>query len=384
MAQSPFQDALARLGTSAVLIPIKGGTKQPLVKAWQSLTLAKTASLSSRRKLEKATAIAVLLGPPSENLVDLDFDADEPAREFITLNPRLDASLRTRGRRGCKIWLRIEGHYPARCCNLKDANNDPIGEWRGGTCYSILSGLHESGSPYRVLVDAPPVTVRYQDISWPSSWKRISLPHAEERSACGKEDQTNSEGEETGKRRLEQLNLLYERYIEHHWTPAPRMRNEFLKKTLPFLFHAMHREAALWMVRTFHQQNASLFRASESEHMEKAGVHLRAIETHWRRDLSKRESDIYSKLSTEPKRAAFRICRDLPRRESNRNDCEDGCFFLSYGDLAARLLIGDRSAWDLMKVLRGRGIVERIKNGTRRKPGVRGSATVWRYAVQPD
>lgn len=140
------------------------------LKAWQRTTLIDTVAASYVERIRCAPAVAVLLGPPSRDLVAIDFDHDEAAADFLALNPALAESLRTHGSRGCSLWAILAGPYPERVVLLTDKKGVALGEWRGGNCYSLICGAHPQGHLYTVLKSAPPAVVTFESIHWPGHW----------------------------------------------------------------------------------------------------------------------------------------------------------------------------------------------------------------------
>jgi hypothetical protein len=121
--------------------------------------------------------IGVALGQVSNGLVSIDLDEDSFAERFLEANPSLTGTLRTRASRGCNVWIRCSGAYPASC-KLKSLDGAEIGEWRADGCQTIISGVHPNGVPYQFVVEKPVITVRYEEIVWPS--EHIIAPHATE------------------------------------------------------------------------------------------------------------------------------------------------------------------------------------------------------------
>jgi hypothetical protein len=129
-----------------------------------------------RAKLDKANNIGVALGKVSNGLVTIDFDEDSYVDAFLDVNPGLRNSLRTRGSRGCNIWVRCSNAYP-RPQKLKASSGGEIGEWRANGHQTIISGIHPEGMPYQFVVESPVITVSCETIVWPRS---IVPPHATE------------------------------------------------------------------------------------------------------------------------------------------------------------------------------------------------------------
>jgi Bifunctional DNA primase/polymerase, N-terminal len=107
-----------RIFGEVVLVPIPLGTKKPILKGWQKLTFAASQSPAHREKLLATVArggnIGILLGKASGGLMAIDLDGDDFADSFLKLNPELANTTRTRGKKGCQLWVRIKPgtNYP--------------------------------------------------------------------------------------------------------------------------------------------------------------------------------------------------------------------------------------------------------------------------------
>jgi hypothetical protein len=125
--------------------------------------------------------LAVKLGPISGNLCAFDIDRDELVEPFLAVNPALEETLRTKGRKGCQFWFKVDGPYPEKIVPLVDGNEKPVGEWRGGgNGLSTIHGVHPSSARhiktfvppyrwlrYRFVVEKPIITIHYDDINTP-------------------------------------------------------------------------------------------------------------------------------------------------------------------------------------------------------------------------
>jgi hypothetical protein len=123
------------------------------------------------------------------------------------------------------------------------------------------------------------------------------------------------------------------------------------------------------------------FKDSRATHQAEAKAHLGNVAARYRQSLTPRERSFYDACKTENRRAAFRICRHLASRASNRAGCGDGDFFLSYADLGARLLMDPKGARKLMLSLAKEGIIDIVRKGERWEQGRRPRATWWRYLL---
>lgn len=151
-----------------VLLPWPAGSKGGDRK-WMHRRLTDMNDDSYLAKLKKAGNIGVALGKASSGLVTIDLDDDNYVDAFLQANPLLTQTLRTRGSRGCNIWLRCSDEYPPSG-NLTDLSGTKIGEWRADGNQTIIAGLHPDGMRYRFLVESPVIEIAYNDLNWPKSW----------------------------------------------------------------------------------------------------------------------------------------------------------------------------------------------------------------------
>ncbi|MDB4781940.1 bifunctional DNA primase/polymerase [Akkermansiaceae bacterium] len=163
------QTILRALGRNAVLLPIREGTKATMVKGWPEKTFEDTQIPSYQNLLEGASAIGVSLGAPSGGLCSIDFDCEEAMRAFLRVNPFLEETLRTKGRRGANLWVAITGNTPS-LTHFKDASGNNIGEWRSDRSYTIISGKHPNGVEYQTVVATKPLEIAFEEIKWPDGW----------------------------------------------------------------------------------------------------------------------------------------------------------------------------------------------------------------------
>ena len=170
------QSILQVLGREAVLLPIREGTKATMVKGWPEKTFEDTQTSSYQNLLEGASAIAVSLGAPSGGLCSIDFDCEEAMRLFLRVNPFLEETLRTKGRRGANLWVTITGNIPP-LAHFKGSNGNSLGEWRSDRSYTIIAGKHPNGMSYETVVAAPPLEIAFEEIKWPNGWGNLpTLP----------------------------------------------------------------------------------------------------------------------------------------------------------------------------------------------------------------
>ncbi len=159
------------LGSRAVLIPMEKGKKKPKHLAWQKTTLDDTLDERYQHELENSN-IGVLVGRPSNGLCSIDIDDDDQVEPFLNLNPRLRDSLRTKGARGCNIWVQIKGNHP-KGYSIKTIEEKKWGEWRADGMNTTIAGQHPDGHQYSFIVKSKPTQIHFDDIIWADD---LSLP----------------------------------------------------------------------------------------------------------------------------------------------------------------------------------------------------------------
>lgn len=171
------------LGHPVVLLKLGYGQKLPLSKGWQE-TRAEDCDAAYLRELDSGRFnIGVLLGEASGGLCSIDIDADHDIHAFLERNPRLKGTLRTGGRRGCNLWVRIQGTYP-KLSRVKSRTGQNWGEWRADGGQTVIHGRHPEGVDYRILVEEPAISIAFDDIDWGD----LQVPWSPESSAAQHED----------------------------------------------------------------------------------------------------------------------------------------------------------------------------------------------------
>lgn len=161
----------------AILLSIPFGQKGSRTTGWQHTPMSKMRDSAYLQSL-LAGNIAVLLGEPSGGLCSIDLDTDEFADEFLMLNPKLAGTLRTRGARGCNVWMWVQCVIPpTKFLKHRQLLDDEgkarkVGEWRATGCQTMIWGRHPSGVDYTWLVDAKPIDIPFSEIIWPPDWTK--------------------------------------------------------------------------------------------------------------------------------------------------------------------------------------------------------------------
>ena len=122
--------------------------------------------------------IGVAQGAVSNGLCSIDLDVDAEIDGFLTLNPKLRTTLRTKGERGCNVWFRNVGES-CPTSKIKTNGERSWGEFRGSGSQTIIYGEHPNGCDYRFLVEAPPVQIDISEIVWP---KHVIDPFSKQKS----------------------------------------------------------------------------------------------------------------------------------------------------------------------------------------------------------
>lgn len=390
--QMKKEEIYQRLGR-AVLLPAKKGTKIVSKRSWQKVTYATTMKPAYQNELARGN-IAVLLGEPSNNLVSIDFDDEQSLAHFLSNNPQMETTLRTKGKKGGNIWLRMKGEYPEKCVHFKYGNNGG-GEWRGGGCYTLISGKHPEGMEYRITNDQPVLEISFSDLNW-KKFKGMSEPcpidtidtidytdttdyTEERREKKGKTTFSQKVIKATKAREQLKSNLLldqyYKLYIETKFTPSQGERNSQLVAMVTFLFRAVSEQITISLVNYFYDINQDIFIDTRSQHEKEALSHIRATRETWLDSLSKKERQLYDEASQASKHheTAFRVCRELADKDSN--------FYLSYKQLGDRIGIDSTQAGRILKQFIPLGILTMITKGTQHSKKGAGKATSYRWLL---
>jgi phage/plasmid-associated DNA primase len=231
---SPLAKLTAQLGDDVFFVPCEWGTKKPMV-TYVERSFESTMSDAYRAVLDSSeTNLAVYLGKASGGLCAIDFDSDEDLAAFLAVNPKLQATLRSRGSRGGMVWIRIQGEYP-ESCNPEHKHF----EWRADKRLSTIYGRHPKGMDYTLTVDATPVTLAFAEIVWPDGWE-LPWQHGSDaklRKLYGEPIYTNDKGALTG------INEAY-------WAGMHAAENEMLYEPDEKAFYQYSAETGLYEVES--------------------------------------------------------------------------------------------------------------------------------------
>jgi hypothetical protein len=383
-------EILPRLGVDAVLLPV-GPNKNPIEKGWNKRRYDQTQTTQYQEKLKKSPAIGVLLGAASQGLCSIDCDCDHFKSELLKLNPRLRVTLQTQAKRGCNLWVVVEGEIPPT--RKLTSNGKPLGEWRSNGGHTVIAGVHPEGVTYRVVVDAEPIRLRYEDIVWPEndqiepfssplsppfsifSISSISSIYCGDKSSIDLTAKIKAEDEARG-RLSAATSKQYRQWIEKVHTPTQGQRNNHLMAMIPFLHRAVGRVQLHRLYMAFYDLNQSIFTDSREQHQMEAECHARTCMESWLEGLRPNEWAIYESLP-EDYQESFRICKDLGEKSEN------GIFFLSCRELGERINKHDPHAHRVMQTFQKMGIMVIMEKGSRGGIDPKRKATYWKW-IMPD
>ena len=391
MDEERFQtvkDIYACLGRDVTIIPIGWGSKIPKIKNWQKLRPNQTKSEGFQKQLGGEVNLGVVLGENSYGLCTVDIDSDDLVGPFLKQNPMLNETLQTKGKRGVNLWFRAEGEVP------RVVKIDGFGELRGTGGQTVIKGKHPEGMSYRILNKASPVSLAIDDLKFPPP--RNHSPESNSESinyiytymACRSEpgmlerqriiNETDKEvknwKESCSDKRLVEA---WVNYFENDYEPDFSSRNDILVKLATNLHGKICFRLGCQLAEIFHQLYKPMFKDSITAHMKEFTSHLRAVEQTFLQSLLPEERTFYQNLE-ECQQDAFRICRSLA-------SCEypgypPPTFFLSYGEIAKRLMLEDaKTSYRILKKLKAFGVIELLKKGTVWTPGIRSKASVWKW-----
>lgn len=168
---SHVSELIQLLGEPVLLLNWPLGTKGTKQK-WKHLEAATAMKDATYlRDLEKGN-IGVALGDKSGGLISIDWDEDGILDEFLRINPAINQTLVSKGKRGGNVWYRMIGGYPLSIVNLKK-QADRVGEWRSSGGQTIIHGRHPDGHQYQLVQKLPAKLISFDQIVWP---ERVTSP----------------------------------------------------------------------------------------------------------------------------------------------------------------------------------------------------------------
>jgi hypothetical protein len=168
--KNPVGELRNLLDGPALMVPCPWGLKECFEK-WRKRTIEAMNNATYLKRLESGN-IGVVLGDQSKGLCTIDIDSDDEVQPFLDLNPRLKATLRTKGKRGCNLWFRVRGSCPSG--KPLKRRGEPWGEFRGNGNQTILYGKHPAGMRYQIVNKVTPIELALEDIQWPEGMEGVA------------------------------------------------------------------------------------------------------------------------------------------------------------------------------------------------------------------
>lgn len=177
LAPVALEQILARLAGPAMLVPIPPNQKGPRHYGWNKPPPDAMHDPVYLAQFRPGGNIGVLLGEASAGLCTVDLDGQEELETFLAINPALRATLQTKRVRGGNLWVRIKGFYPEFDKLRERATKRELGEWRSTGFQTVIHGAaidttkgETEPTAYRIVHDAPPLEISYDEIVWPDDW----------------------------------------------------------------------------------------------------------------------------------------------------------------------------------------------------------------------
>jgi P4 family phage/plasmid primase-like protien len=162
----PTVERLVSIFGEVVLLPVRSGTKIPIVSEWQKTTVEKMSDPAYLALLEQGS-IGVLCGRNSGGVISIDADSDGFLDDLLKLNPDFAHTTLTVGAKGGNYWLKMtEDEYPP-IRKLTDCEDQALGEFRSNGGCTVVYGRHPSVCNYRFEQELPPIPLAFGEIRWP-------------------------------------------------------------------------------------------------------------------------------------------------------------------------------------------------------------------------
>lgn len=168
------------------------------------------------------------------------------------------------------------------------------------------------------------------------------------------------------------LKLKWQNYLETRRVERGH-RYKFLLSVIPALHTAISSDQIERLLMIHYDLNVGIWRATRSEHQKEIKQMLSGIESKYSESLQDTEKQAYSSLPRERERSAFRIIRDLCKKE--------GWCFLSCQQLGERTGIGNQQANRVLKGLQGERFITKLQTGQMRQKGKKPLAAMFRYTA---
>jgi Bifunctional DNA primase/polymerase, N-terminal len=401
--QNTIAHLRALFGSNAVLLPCK--KKVPRNPGWQNCTHADMCDAKYLQRLFQSPQIGLLCGDVSGRLIAIDIDDQKALAALLRAMPVNLQTLQVTGRHGAKLFFRVLDETSGGKSKLH-RNGLVVGDYLANGSLAIVSGLHhQTNEPYtlngatiaetglealRQVLHSVGISIcrltrgqRHVDADVDTDKVGIALREAHAPALVGLEVKqpttlgTELKAEERLKRVDARLGRLYEKHVQRYFPAKSGGRNAFLVGAIPLLLRRVSADCVLKLVELHWDLYSELFNDSIEQHTQEAKHLISATLESYLLTLSESERGEYPKLSARHQ-DAVRICRSLASVRAL--DLEKvPCFFMSGDQMGNRLLLDCNAAFRVLHDLMRYGLLEMATKGTRRRAGVAGRATGWRW-----
>jgi hypothetical protein len=392
----PLDDVLQaiRLGEYAALVASIRDTFQQIWNQTKDAHEAKKAIASPKKQLPafciSGTAISRTEALDHSGFLQIDLDGLNESlpvfREKLKQDPYVAFGFVSPSGAGLKLGMKIDGNRHEDSFAAAEAYfKDRYGLQIDSRCKDLLRLCFVSHDPelWTNWAAIPlPITPTPLDIRLKSVSESCDL-HLDSASCITstpilKRIKDRNEAVSQLNRRRAGLDELYEQLVESRIEARPAERNNSIVQLIPFLFRAVAPNLVLAFVRCYYESNQTLFNDPIKTHMEEAKSMLDAVNTSYLESLTAIERPIYMEL-TEELRNVFRICRDLASLPEPKRDFLT--FYLSFNQLGLRVELNSMQTQRLMRKLESFGIIHLVQKGTKRAPGIKGQAGIYRWLL---
>ena len=168
------------------------------------------------------------------------------------------------------------------------------------------------------------------------------------------------------------LHIIFTKYLERR-SVVRGTRFKFLQKAIPSLFSVLAPSVLRELLLLHYDLHAGIWTTSRTDHEREIQSMLSAYAVDHIRTLAPAAREQYQCLDGEASRAAFRIGRDLAKK--------DGTFFLGYACLGVRIGLHRQQAQRIMTGLYADGIIDLIEPGSIWADGQKPKATLWKWML---
>jgi VirE N-terminal domain len=169
-----------------------------------------------------------------------------------------------------------------------------------------------------------------------------------------------------------ELHRVYKAYLANRRVVRGG-RHELLLKVIPALYSVVSEPILIQLLMLHYEAQEGTWRTSADDHLAEISKMISIYGSEYAANLPATEREYYEGLDTSRAKAAFRICRDLAHLTPEKR------FFLSCGELGARVGVRHEQAHRLLKGFYADGVICQIAPGKIWSAGVRPTAASWAW-----